>query len=295
MRLYAPAKINWTLEVLGRRDDGYHEVRSVIQTVEPCDALELAPADGLDLEVEGAHEASQDDLVLRAAALLRGGGGGGARIRLSKRVPVAAGLGGGSSDAAAALHGLNELWRLGYGDARLAEIGAGIGSDVAFFVYGGTALAEGRGERVTPLSDLAPTWLVLLVPPFRLPEKTRRMYNALTPADFTDGSRTEALLRRLRQGLPIVDEGLYNAFQRVAYEVFEGLEAYRDALLAAGARRVHLAGSGPALFALGPDEGTARAVHDRLRPPTGQAPGRAPVWALLVRTLTAAEARVVEG
>jgi len=287
MRLYAPAKINWTLEVLGRRNDGYHEVRTVIQTVEPCDALELAPADGLDLEVEGAHEPSQDDLVLRAAALLGGGGAGGARIRLSKRVPVAAGLGGGSSDAAAALHGLNELWRLGHGDARLAEIGAGIGSDVAFFVYGGTALAEGRGERVTPLSDLAPTWLVLLVPPFRLPEKTRRMYNALTPADFTDGSRTEALLRRLRQGLPIVDEGLYNAFQRVAYEVFEGLEASRDALLAAGARRVHLAGSGPALFALGPDEGTARAVHDRLRPPGGQA--------LVVRTLTAAEARAIEG
>jgi 4-diphosphocytidyl-2-C-methyl-D-erythritol kinase len=287
MRLYAPAKINWTLEVLGRRDDGYHEVRTIIQTVEPCDALELGPADGLVLEVEGAHEPSQGDLVLRGAAVLGGGQAGGARIRLSKRVPVAAGLGGGSSDAAAALHGLNELWRLGYGDARLAEIGAEIGSDVAFFVYGGTALAEGRGERITPLSDVPTVWLVLLMPPLRLPEKTRRMYNALTPADFTDGSGTEALLRRLRQGLPVVDEGLYNAFQRVAYEVFEGLEAYRDALLAAGARRVHLAGSGPALFALGPDEGTARAVHDRLRPPGGQA--------LVVRTLTAAEARTREG
>jgi 4-diphosphocytidyl-2-C-methyl-D-erythritol kinase len=295
MRLYAPAKINWTLEVLGRRDDGYHEVRTIIQTVGPCDTLELAPADGLELEVEGAHEPSQDDLVLRAAALLGGGGAGGAHIRLSKRVPVAAGLGGGSSDAAAALRGLNELWRLGYGDAQLAEIGAGIGSDVAFFVYGGTASAEGRGERVTPLPDLAPMWLVLLVPPFHLPEKTRRMYDALTPADFTDGSRTEALLGRLRQGLPIVDEGLYNVFQRAAYEVFEGLGAYRDALIAAGARRVHLAGSGPALFALGPDEAAAQAMHDRLRRPGGQAPRRAPVWALVVRTLTAAEARLMEG
>ncbi len=287
MRLYAPAKINWTLEVLGRRDDGYHEVRTVIQTVEPCDSLEIAPADGLDLKAEGAHEPSQDDLVLRAAALLGGGRAGGARIRLSKHIPLAAGLGGGSSDAAAALRGLNELWRLGYGDARLAEIGAGIGSDVAFFVYGGTALAEGRGERVTPLPDLTPMWLVLLVPPFHLPEKTRRMYSTLTSGDFTDGSRTEALLRRLRQGLPVVDEGLYNAFQRVAYEVFEGLEAYRDSLLAAGAHRVHLAGSGPALFALGPEEAAARAVHDRLRPPGGQA--------LVVRTLTAAEARTREG
>jgi len=287
MRLCAPAKINWTLEVMGRRDDGYHEVRTIIQTVEPCDVLELTPADRLELQVEGAHQPSQDDLVLRAAALLSGGGDSGARIRLSKRVPVAAGLGGGSSDAAAALRGLNQLWRLGYTDVQLAEMGAGVGSDVPFFVYGGTALAEGRGERVTPLPDLPPTWLVLLVPPFRLSEKTRRMYDALTPADFSDGARTEALLRCLRQGRPIADEGLYSAFQRTAYEVFEGLDAYRDALLAAGARRVHLAGSGPALFALGPDEGTARAMHDRLRPPGGQA--------LVVRTLTAAEARVMEG
>jgi 4-diphosphocytidyl-2-C-methyl-D-erythritol kinase len=294
MRLCAPAKINWTLEVLGRRDDRYHEVRTIIQTVEPCDTLDLTPGDRLKLEVEGAHQPSEDDLVLRAATLLEGGASG-AHIRLSKRVPVAAGLGGGSSDAAAALRGLNQLWRLGYGDARLAEISAGIGSDVAFFVHGGTALAEGRGERVTPLPDLAATWLVLLVPPFRLPEKTRRMYSALTPGDFTDGTRTEALLRRLNRGLPIADAELYNAFQRVVYEVFQGLDAYRDALLAAGARRVHLAGSGPTLFALGPDEGAARAIHDRLRPPGGQAPRRAPVWALVVRTLTAAEARVMEG
>jgi 4-diphosphocytidyl-2-C-methyl-D-erythritol kinase len=295
MRLYAPAKINWTLEVLGRPPEAdYHEVRTVIQTVEPCDALDVAPADGLEMEVEGVLEPLEDDLVLRAAALLGGGGGGGASICLSKRIPLAAGLGGGSSDAAATLRALNELWRLGYADAQLAGMGAGIGSDVAFFVYGGTALAEGRGERVTPLPDVPPTWLVLVVPPFRLPEKTRRMYSALTLADFTDGSRTEALLRRLRQGRPIADEGLYNAFERAAYDVFEGLHAYRDALLAAGARRVHLAGSGPALFALGPEEEAARAVYDRLRPPAGQAAGRAPVWAQVVRTLTAAEARVSE-
>jgi 4-diphosphocytidyl-2-C-methyl-D-erythritol kinase len=285
MRLCAPAKINWTLEVLGRRDDGYHEVRSLMQTVGLCDALEFTAADRLMLEVEGEHQPSQDDLVLRAAALL-GGGARGAHIHLSKHVPVAAGLGGGSSDAAAALRGLNELWRLGCGDAQLVEMAAGVGSDVAFFIHGGTALAEGRGELVTPLPDVAPVWLVLLVPPFRLPEKTMRMYAALTPADFTDGAPTGALLRRLHRRLAIADADLCSAFQRVAYEVFQGLDAYRDALLAAGARRVHLAGSGPALFALGPEEGTARAVHARLRPPGGQA--------LVVRTLTAAEARVVE-
>ncbi len=287
MRLRASAKINWTLEVLGRRGDGYHEVRTIVQTVEPCDTLEVTPGDRLELEGEGAHQPSQDDLILRAAALLGRGGEAGAHIRLSKRVPVAAGLGGGSSDAAAALRGLNELWRLDCDDARLAGMGAEIGSDVAFFISGGTALAEGRGERVTPLPDIPSVWLVLLVPPLSLPDKTKRMYAALTPADFTDGARTDDLLRRRHRGLPIADSDLYNAFQRVAYAVFEELSVYRDALMAAGARRVHLAGSGPTLFALGPDEAAARAMHERLHLPAAQA--------LVVRTLTAAEARAMEG
>jgi 4-diphosphocytidyl-2-C-methyl-D-erythritol kinase len=286
MRLRAAAKINWTLEVLGRRDDGYHEVRTIVQTVEPYDTLDMTPADRLELEVEGSYRPSQDDLILRAAALLGRGREDGAHIRLSKRIPVAAGLGGGSSDAAAALRGLNVLWRLGHSDTRLAEMGAEIGSDVPFFVHGGTALAEGRGECVTPLPDIASVWLVLLVPPLHLPEKTRRMYGALTPADFSDGSRTETLSDRLQRGLPIIDSDLYNVFERAAYEVFEGLDGYRDTLLAAGARRAYLAGSGPTLFALGPDEAAARAVYDRLQPPGGQA--------MLVRTLTAAEARTTE-
>ena len=289
MRLYAPAKINWTLEVLGRPDSyrGYHEVRTIMQTVEPCDSLDIGPANGLQLEVEGRREVSEDDLILRAAAALDEGGGRDACIRVSKRIPVAAGLGGGSSDAAAALRGLNELWRLGRSDAQLAEAGAGLGSDVPFFVYGGTALAEGRGERVTPLPEPPSAWLVLLAPPFQLPEKTKRMYAALTPADFSDGSRTEALAGRIRGGGQVDDSGLYNVFERVAYEVFAGLDAYRDALLTAGARRVHLAGSGPALFALGADEDAARSVRARLQLPGGQA--------FVVRTLTAAEALRREG
>lgn len=282
MRLYAAAKINWTLEVLNRRDDGYHEVRTVMQTVELRDSLDIEAAGELQIEVEGPHEVSEDDLMLRAAAVLDEGGGRGGRVRLRKRIPVAAGLGGGSSDAAAALRGLNRLWGLGHGKERLAELAAQIGSDVPFFIYGGTALAEGRGERVTALPEAAPMWLVLLAPPLELPEKTRRMYAALAVADFTDGSRAEALVEGIRGGRPVDDGGLYNAFERAAFEAFVGLDGYRDALLAAGARRAHLAGSGPALFALGPDEETARSVYGRLRPRGGQA--------FLVRTLTAAEA-----
>ncbi len=319
MRLYAAAKINWTLEALGRPDSyqGYHEVRTVMQTIDLCDTLEMwrapelrqeiseEPAEPSDVPVVTVRPravtigwAGQDPgieydllpgtaLLLRVVELLDPDWERDARIDLTKNIPIAAGLGGGSSDAAAALRGLNELWKLGRSDAQLAEAGAGLGSDVPFFVYGGTALAEGRGERVTPLPEPPPVWLVLLAPPFELPEKTKRMYAALTPADFSDGSRTEALVGRIRGGGPVDDSGLYNVFERVAYEVFAGLDAYRDALLTAGARRVHLAGSGPALFALGADEDAARSVHARLRLPGGQA--------FVVRTLTAAEALRREG
>lgn len=287
MRLYAPAKVNWTLEVLARRDDGYHEVRSVMQTVDLCDTLEFAPAERLELALEGPQEPGEDDLVLRAASLLDGGTGRGARIRVAKRIPVAAGLGGGSSDAAAALRGLNEMWGLGRSRVDLAEMAAALGSDVPFFLCGGAALAAGRGERVTPLPEPPVTWLVLLAPPLGVPDKTKRMYSALAPADFSEGSHTAAAARRISEGLPLAESDLYNAFERAALEAFVGLDGYRDALLAAGANRVHVAGSGPALFALAPDEEAARGVLSRLRPPGGQA--------FVARTLTAAEALRREG
>lgn len=289
MGLYAPAKINWTLEVLGRPDHyrGYHEVRTVLQAIDLCDILEFGPGEGVRLEVEGPHEALEDDLVLRAAALLDGGGGRGARIRLTKRIPVAAGLGGGSSDAAATLRALNELWKLRRSDDELAALGAGVGSDVPFFLAGGTALAEGRGERVTPLPDVARAWLVVMAPPIALAGKTRRMYAALTRSDFTDGSGTAALMAAIRGGRPLVDSGLFNAFERAAYAVFEGLDVYREALLAAGAARVHVAGAGPALFALAADEAGANAIRDKVSLPGGRL--------FVARTLTAAESFRREG
>ncbi len=274
MRLYAPAKINWALEVLGpsQRHPGYHEVRTVMQTIDLCDVIDLAPAQELSVAVEGRAGTPEDELVLAAARLLREHGGRrlGAFIRLTKRIPVAAGLGGGSSDAAAVLRGLNALWELGYDLGRLVEIAAAVGSDAPFFLYGGSALAAGRGERISPLPDAPPAWLVLVLPPFDLPDKTKRMYAALSPDDFSHGSRSEAAAERVRRGEPLGDGDLYNAFERVAYERFPGLAAYRDALLAAGARRAHLAGSGPALFALTADETEARRIHHALRLPDGQ-------------------------
>jgi len=288
VRTMAPAKINLTLEVLGKRGDGYHEIRSVIQTIDLCDEVYLEAADKLRLEVSGEHEPTEDDLALRAARILgeRVGRELPAVIRIEKRIPVAAGLGGGSSDAAAVLRCMNCVHSLGLSQEELAAIGAGVGSDVPFFVFGGTALVEGRGERVTPLRDVAEKWAVLIVPPVAPVEKTGRMYAALTQADFGDGSGTQDAVEAIQAGRTLDDWLITNVFERAAYERFHDLAAYRYALLKAGASAVYVAGSGPGLFALAKDGDTARETATRVQPGGGRV--RA------ARTLGAREATGVE-
>ncbi|MFQ5880710.1 MAG: 4-(cytidine 5'-diphospho)-2-C-methyl-D-erythritol kinase, partial [Dehalococcoidia bacterium] len=253
----APAKVNWTLEVLGRRSDGYHEIRTILQTVDLWDTLSMEAADSLPLGYQGDCPApAAEDLVLRAAQSLQGATGcrAGARLHLRKVIAVAAGLGGGSSDAAAVLRGLNHLWQVDLRREELAVVGAQLGSDVPFFVYGGTALAEGRGERITPLPDVARTWLVLLVPPLTLPAKTAAMYGRLRTEDYSDGRATSRLVEELRRGSVPRDDLLSNVFAGAALAAYPGLGRYWQALAMASGRRVHLAGSGPAIFALAADE-----------------------------------------
>jgi len=259
----APAKVNWTLEVLGRRPDGYHEVCTVLQTIGLWDELVMSPAPSLRVRCQGPF-AVEDELVGRAVRALAPEAG--VEVVVRKGIPPAAGLGGGSSDAAAALRLLARHLG-GLPQERLMAAAAGLGSDAPFFLLGGTALAQGRGERLTPLPNAPRLWLVLLVPPLRLADKTARMYRLLTPAAYSDGTFTRLFLERLCE-TGVVDENyMHNAFEGVAYRLFPELATYRAALLRAGARRVHLAGSGPALFVLAGDEGEARAVAARVEAP----------------------------
>jgi 4-diphosphocytidyl-2-C-methyl-D-erythritol kinase len=147
----------------------------------------------------------------------------------------------------------------------LAEIGAELGSDVPFFLYGGTALAEGRGEVVTPLPDFDDLWLVLLSPPIDLPSKTATLFGRLRPDDFSDGTQTGQLVEGLRGGVDLADEMLTNVFERPALEVFPGLDGYWQAFADATGRPVHLAGAGPTLFVLARDEAEAKALADSVR------------------------------
>ena len=169
----APAKINPFLRVLGRRPDGFHEVETLVLPITLADGVQATAAEDVTLAVAGerANEVprGEENLVMLAARALAESSGvnAGARLLLSKRIPVAAGLGGGSADAAATLRALDRLWRLGWELDRLAEVGATVGSDVPALVHGLSVIARGRGERVEPFA-VTRTWWVLVAPPFRV-------------------------------------------------------------------------------------------------------------------------------
>ena len=269
LTLKAYAKVNLTLEVLGRREDGYHEMVSVIQTIDLCDTLTLERSDAITLECDKPEFQSPDNLALRAANLLRedSGAGNGVRISLRKGIPTAAGLGGGSSDAAATLKGLNRLWGLGLSIEDLAPLAARLGSDVSFFLHGGTAMVHGRGELVRPLPPADLKWMVLLTPSLSVsesttsavgggphqgrpnPQKTASMYGMLSEANYTRGALTRKLEARIRGGGDVPPQFLFNVFDAVAFDAYSGLESYWNAFYQLGAREIHLAGSGPSLFA----------------------------------------------
>ena len=271
MEALAFAKLNLTLEVLGRREDGYHEVKTILQTVDLADRLEILTSSKLRVECDDRSLNGEANLVWRAALALADTAKTAPRanIYIRKQIPVAMGLGGGSSDAASALVALNDLWGLGLPLDQLSRIAATVGSDVAFFLSGGTALATGRGEQITPLPPLPSMALTLVCPNFAIPAKTARMYSLLTPGHFSDGRVTRRLVEILAGGQFVKESiaGLfYNAFEAVAPQAFPEIGWLQQRIndLAPGGFR--LTGAGPALFGLAPGETDFQMVADALQP-----------------------------
>lgn len=263
--LSAAAKVNLALEVLGKRADGYHEITTVMQTVDLSDRLILEDAATLELHVSvPGVPPDATNLALRAAAGLREAAGvaRGVRITLDKRIPTAAGLGGGSADAAAVLLGLNRLWGLRWTDARLAVLATTLGMDVPFFLRGGTALATGRGERLeaVPAGALA---LVLVYPGFG--SSTADVYGRVTADMYTDGKRTQLLVDALRTRRPArVAASLYNGLEAAVTPLQPEIRRMGAALLAAGALGTVMSGSGPTVVGLTRSFEQARQIRARV-------------------------------
>jgi 4-diphosphocytidyl-2-C-methyl-D-erythritol kinase len=266
VRILAPAKVNLFLEVLGKRPDGYHEIATLMLAIDLHDVLDIGPADGAEVSLtcdDPALTAGPDNLVVKAALRLRGATSctAGAAIRLTKRIPRAAGLGGGSSDAAAALVGLNELWKLGLSPAALARIGAELGSDVPFFLNGPAAWCTGRGEVVSPAPIGRPIDLVLVKPAEGL--STAEVYKRLKlPATLVAGTAARDALAA--GDVEALGKALHNRLQEPAFEISPAVTEWHCRLQAMGTAGVLMSGSGSCLFALCRSAEEARQVHDGL-------------------------------
>lgn len=267
VRLRCPAKVNLHLEVLGRRADGYHEIRTVFAAVGVWDELILTEAARGEIRLtvipEGSAPADPTNLVWRAAVeLATPAAACGVHLELHKAIPVAGGLGGGSSDAAAALVGLAHLWGSETSGTVLAAAAARLGSDVPFFLVGGVALGSGRGGDLRPLPDLPPWWVVLL--PGREKTSTGEVYAALG-ADELDADGSSEVYRWAMGGgeLPLAacHNGLQSTVVRRWPEVGRRLELLRNT----GPLMAMVAGSGSTVFALYESEGHAREVAVHLR------------------------------
>jgi 4-diphosphocytidyl-2-C-methyl-D-erythritol kinase len=256
VRLKAFAKINMRLEILGKRADGYHELRTIFQTISLHDTIELKASRGnkVELVVEGdatlANEPTKGNLVHRAieAARKELGWKRGVHAILTKRIPVGRGLGGGSSDAAAALIGMMRLARKKIPTSRLIEIGSSLGADVPFFLFGGRALGVGRGDEIYPLPD-GPHHTVLVVSPANIGVRTVDAYGWLA-ATLTRRAEPLTIWSFCALCWSAQDTGLLNDFEAAVFPRHSRLRSIKRELLQRGAAEAMLAGSGSAVFAL---------------------------------------------
>lgn len=251
------AKINLGLEVSGKRADGYHELISVMQSISLHDVLTISKSADIAVDGDVPRVSPEADLIRKAACLLREtvGGAHGARLTLRKTIPIGAGLGGGSSNAACTLLGLNQLWGAGLDINELAPLAAELGSDVPFFLRGGTALAKGRGQRVFILPEPPRHEVVIAMPAQSL--GTVRVYANAKPCHFSDGTATRSLAEGLEGGRLRYSQ-IRNSLQAPAVSLLPQIAGLTSELRRLGARASIVSGSGSACFGLFTEREPAR-------------------------------------
>ncbi|WP_338471269.1 4-(cytidine 5'-diphospho)-2-C-methyl-D-erythritol kinase [Niallia sp. XMNu-256] len=264
----APAKINLSLDVLHKRPDGYHEVEMIMTTIDLADRLELTLLDRDEIYIVSHNRFVPDDqrnLAYQAALLLkkRYAVKKGVVIRIEKTIPVAAGLAGGSSDAAATLRGLNKLWNLHLSMDELARIGAEIGSDVSFCVYGGTALAKGRGEKIKHLPAPPTCWVILAKPYIGV--STADVYRRLDLSKIEHPQTNQMIQALEKADFNGVCKNLGNVLEDVTLKVHPEVALIKEQMKRFGADAVLMSGSGPTVFGLVQHDSRMQRVYNGLR------------------------------
>lgn len=266
IRLNAYAKVNLTLDVVGRRDDGYHFLKSVMQSVSLADGITLArQPKGIAVHADlPGLAAGEENIAWKAAAVFyeQTGIKEGVAIRIEKRIPTAAGLAGGTADAAAVLFGLNSLYGTGLSLQKLQRIGVKIGADLPFCLRGGTVLAEGIGEKLTPLVPFPPAVLLIVRPKGEI--ATGLVYKRLSRSAW-GGFHSDNFIRLLQAGQSAsgLSRALGNALEAVTSVLMPEIALWKRRLLEGGAHGASMSGSGPALFGVFSEEGPARQFQRR--------------------------------
>jgi len=271
MKIYekAPAKINLLLDVLKKREDGFHEVEMIMTMVDLADRLEMEelPRDTIIISSQAGYiPLDEKNLAFQAARLIkdRYDVRKGVYIHLDKHIPVAAGLAGGSSDAAATLRGLNRLWELHIGDDELRSLGAELGSDVPYCVSGGTAIARGRGEKLEMIDPPPQCWVVLAKPPINV--STADVYGRLRAGELKAHPSTERMVRAIREGsFHGVCAELGNVLESVTLPLYPEVQQLKETMQKLGADGVLMSGSGPTVFGLVAKEAKAARIYNGLR------------------------------
>ena len=277
LRIEAPAKVNYRLDVLRKREDGYHDLRMVMQRIDLCDLIDITITDAPGITVTCNRTGVPDgpgNIAWRAADLLLKAAGreAGIAIEIVKRIPVAAGMGGGSSDGAAVLMGVNELLGLEFTDRRLMEIGVKLGADVPFFIFKKTALAEGIGDILSPVEHIPSAWLTIVNPNIHV--STAWVYQNL---QLTSGPN-ENIIPRFYKSVSDICAILANDLESVTVKRYPIIAEIKERLYSAGAIGALMSGSGPTVFGLFDNEALARSAAEELAHNT--------VWfAIAVKTL----------
>ena len=264
----APAKINLTLDVLYKRPDNYHEVEMIMTTVDLADRIGLEPRTDGQIKIISTDRFVPNDernFAYQAAKLLKDTYGitEGVSIKIDKEIPIAAGLAGGSSDAAATLRGLNEMWNLNLTMDELAEHGAKIGSDVSFCIYGGTALATGRGEKIEELPAPPTCWVVLAKP--KIGVSTADVYGGLKLEGIEHPNTKQMIEAIEKQDYELLCKSLGNVLETVTFKLHPEVITIKEQMQRFGADAVLMSGSGPTVFGLVDSETRATRIYNGLR------------------------------
>ncbi|WP_096186145.1 4-(cytidine 5'-diphospho)-2-C-methyl-D-erythritol kinase [Evansella halocellulosilytica] len=264
----APAKINLTLDVVRKRDDGFHDVEMIMTTIDLADRIHLTPLHTNRIMIDvtkGYVPNNENNLAYQAAQKLkeRLGINKGVSIFIDKQIPVSAGLAGGSTDAAAVLRGLNDMWGLGLTMEELAEIGLEIGSDVPFCVHGGTAVARGRGEQLEFIDSPPPCWVVLAKPPIGV--STKEVYQRIKVDQLTH-PKTDVMVQAIEsENFKQVCDHLENVMESITFNMHPEVRKIKERMKQFGADGAVMSGSGPTVFALTQNDSKAERLYNGLK------------------------------